>query len=96
MADNLHRVPTFGPGRVIVGHSSEFQGYFYALFEHSDHRADAMSDRGQFPTLTSLIMGTRGFIDWARVPRPVIHSLLSEGDPDEQEATRLLAAALSA
>ena len=95
MADNMHRVPTFGPGRVIVGHSSDM-GYYYALFEHSDHRADAVSDPGQFPTLNSLIMGTRGFIDWRRVPRPVIRSLLSEGDSVEQEAAHILASALSA
>jgi len=71
-------------------------GYFYAQFEHDDNRADAVSDAGEFPTLVDLMIGTRGFIEWAQVPKSVIRSLLFEGDSNEQEATRLLADALAA
>ena len=94
MADNMHRVPTFGPGRVIVGHSSEMGGFFFALFEHNDRRADAVSDPGQYTNLQDFIAKTAHFIDWRRVPRQVIASLSLEGDPREQEAARLLASAI--
>ena len=83
-------------GRITVGYdAATFAGYWYAQFLHDDGRADAVSDRGQFPTVFDLIAGTWSFVDWPLVPYDVIRSLVDEGDRNDRQAAYILAAALA-
>ncbi len=82
------------PGHASVGYSSDM-GYWFALYEHNDHRADDYSEKGQYVNVLDFMAKTALAIDWDRVPKFVIRSLYNEGDFREQEAARRIAAALS-